>query len=123
MAAGLYEAGLRTWRPDLVMVRGTGGVVVLVVVVGVLPGGEGSDEVIEERPDVRLVLSSSSSPSWVFVRLRVPTGPRGPVGVFIFVILVSDEPIFRVAALASVGLDDAVSPAVTFLIALMPAVE
>jgi hypothetical protein len=54
------------------------------------------------------------------VRLRL--GPRGVEDGFAFLILLSEERILGAAGLTGLGFDEAVRPAVTFLMALMPTV-
>jgi len=85
---------------------------------------EGSDK--EERLDMLLVSSSSSSSSWLawdLVRFRLTVELRGKgVGGFVFFVLLSERSTLTAVVLIGVGFDDAVRPAVTFLMALMPAV-
>jgi hypothetical protein len=93
---------------------------VVVVVVGwVEKVGSGVEEMLE----VGVVVASSaesSSAAWVLLRLRL--GPRGVVDDFVFFILLSEERILGAAGLTGVGFEEAVRPAVTFLMALMPTV-
>jgi hypothetical protein len=107
----------------LVIVRGVGVVVVVVVVSG--PGS--GVEVGEGREERLVVLRASFSSSEeeecsVLVRLRFPRGPRGAGGCLGFLGLASEVRALAAVVLMGVGFEEAVRPAVTFLMALMPAV-
>lgn len=85
-------------------------------------GGAAKEGSGEERLEVLLVSLSRSSSGWGLVRLRLTCGPRGPVTGLVFLILLSEERTLETAVLMGAGFEAFVRPAVTFLMALMPAV-
>jgi hypothetical protein len=127
MAAGLYAAGFRTCRPDLVTASRSAvledGVVVMAGF-SFASAGDDRPEVLSMSLSSSSSSSSSSSEACPLVRLRLPPALRGAVECFIFLIgLVSeDAETLDAAGLAGACFDKPVSPAVTFRMALMPAV-